>query len=102
MAVPLAEAAWDTDPRLHTGALQALRNLGARAEPAVYALLGLLDLPATRDAALQALAHSCDPRARRSLQTLRSELGDADSNTEEAQWAAALEAAIAQLQAAGA
>ncbi|MEY4774143.1 MAG: hypothetical protein RIT40_1178 [Planctomycetota bacterium] len=102
VAIPLAEAAWDTDPRVQDGALQALRNLGARAEPAVYALLGLLDVPSTRVAALQALAHCCDPRARRDLQTRRNELGDDHSTPDEAAWAAQLDAAIAQLVAAGA
>ena len=42
------------------------------------------------------------PRARRDLQTRRNELGDEHSTPDEAAWAAQLDAAIAQLVAAGA
>lgn len=95
LSLQLAQAAFESDARLRSGALEALRALGARGEPAVLSLLPLLGAPEAREDAARALGASCDPRARRALEEALDEASDPA-------WRALLEAELRRLAAAGA
>lgn len=95
LSLLLAQAAFDNDARLRDGALEALRALGARSEPAVLSLLPLLASPEARHGAARALGASCDPRARRALELALDAAADPA-------WRALLEAELRRLRAAGA
>lgn len=95
LALQLAQAAFESDARLRDGALEALRALGARSEPAVLSLLPLLGSETTREAAARALGASCDPRARGALEAALSDAVDPA-------WRALLEDEVRRLRASGA